>query len=558
MDNLTLGVKKMNDIHYNTPTHAMLQWGSVTFQQKSFKDYLDRIESDIWDLDESPENYIMEDVAHIIQHAREAREYLFHDSLLGITPEDCEWNEIREAYECLDNLVFMATAMSQLIRPKIPSFADQYLSQLYETLDEINESFYDQSPLRWVQFNELRQNKLQSIDPQKRFQFPWYELMANEPSDLLALLAVHYHQLNDQTSLPDTLTANLSLYLYEMQRDQTLLNFLQMDNVINQAIFKTFDKHWAFRLWHAAKFVGYSRIISEKIENIGLEKVREKIFKYQSNNPQNKLVLEMADYCFGSGYSNAARVKKLLSCESKVSSLKLDTDSDSPVCSHAAAISLKNLENGHVMPEDVAKSLLDFWFDQMEWAVNKAKAPVSDLISRIKDFIGKISSSYIPELAPALAHACNTNVQWQHRGEASEGDVSKDIFNIKGIIFAEAHKAEDVIILNNNEDIIDLHSNIHDSFDMLSSEKLNYYYQAIYFQDNQWNSTKEKRIRTTPIQISDLNIMTAFILLVDNQKRALKESTKIMIDMLTNSSDKKMQLKPTTVILFVNVNNETT
>ena len=555
----------MNEILYNTPTHAMLHWASVSFQENTFQEYLDSLESDIWDLDESPEPYIMEDITQIIQLARKAQEFLWQDTLIGISPDDSEWPEIFHAYERLDHLVYMASAMDQLIRKKLPSFADQCLSQLDDTLEEISDCFYERSPIRWVPFNEMRQSKLQSIDPLKRYQFPWYELMADEPSDLISMLATHFHQLNDKSRLPESLTANLSFYLHEVHKDKTLSFYLARENAINQALTETFEKHWALRLWHASKYAGYSRIIPEEIEKEGMQKIRQKIFKRQSSNPQNKLILDIADSCFGPGYTSSVRAQKLFSCESQVSQLCLDPDTDSSVCSHAVAVALKNLETGQVSAEEVAESLLDFWYKQME------QVAVPNLLKLIQTNIENIRrhrSAEVLKTAPAIAsmvlataivRTYNKNVAWQRKiGRASKSDESvRELIDIEGLIFAEAEKEADMLKLKNDENLKELHANIQNSLGMPRNIRPKYYYQAIYFQNNKWNSLeKEKRIKSTPIQIDDLNDITGFILLIDQKSRSLNDSTTVIQDMLNQpSDDKQIELKPTTVILFVNVVN---
>ena len=366
----------MNNIYYNTPTILLLKWARVYLQRKVFSNYLERLASEIWEFEETPEPYILEDVSLIIQQAKLGKEYLSQETILGITTDDCEWNNSIIAFEQIDNLIFISEAIENLFKDKNPSFTEQCFEILDVELIQMSDFFYDGdvSPLRWVQFNKIRKRKLDVIKSQEHYQFPWYELMIDEPSDLLSLLGSCFHILTNNSqinNLPDVLKKNLEIYTYEINRDEKLKRFLIQQNEVSLALEETFSTHKAFSIWHAGRYIGYEKIIPEEVDKIGYEKVTKKILNNKSENKQNQLILKMSEACFAPGIDSHQRVQMLLRCEEDLKQLSIDSDNDSIVSSHEPAVAFHNLYTDHCTSEDVANSLYDFWNKQIVYVVNE-------------------------------------------------------------------------------------------------------------------------------------------------------------------------------------------
>ncbi|MDM8551711.1 type III-E CRISPR-associated protein Csx30 [Desulfobacterales bacterium HSG2] len=550
---------------YNILTDMLLEWGQVFLQEDAFPEFLSELEHEVLALEDSLYPSLKEDAARIMEGADTAGNILRLPAVIGVTPDDEEWYEVKSAFGMLDHVVCMAEAVDRMVRKKDPRLADTLVAELDERLSRATEFFYEDSfsCLRITPFNELRRNMSESVAEKHRYLFPWYNLLSREDSGILNHLTTHYHRMGNGSSgkLPEDIRERLAFYLHEIQGDSELENYLRMENALSLSLKKTFEKHWAFRLRHAARSEGYKRLLPEAVENIGIENVSRAIFSQKVVTPTERLVLGISGACFAPTIDEDRRVRILLDTEVMLKNLTIDAAADDAAV--YCAKDLKKLDEKPIDAIPAAVSLLDFWFEQLEKAGTEYGDVQKDMAVLVEEMLsGQVETEVFSDdereterdaFLTVVALVCWENIKWWKRRPSNmKGKGTKEkLMKFPGLILVSGRREENVVILLEDSD-----DNPPDLKKAIRNIKRNKLYCRILAQepDGKWvRSHKElSKITKSPVKIED-PVHDRFILLVDWVKTELDYSTKFLLDALNNAGKEGQKVSPKTLVIVIEI-----
>jgi len=400
-------------------TDLLLEWGKTALQEEKLPDYLAVIEKEIESEGELSKDSFDADISAIAEHSIAARNVIRDISIIGLTQDDWEWNDVLSSFDAFDMVVYMMAGVDGILRNKDNILAESLFndleSQLEETLDLMFSDTF--SSLRLVPFNVHRKIRLMWIEEPSRYLFPWYELSCHEsPAATDELVSFYHYIVKDELPehAPEYISENLYFYMHEIMRDKELNNYIHNENKLFIALGKTIEKHWALRLWSSAKKAGAKRLLPEKVESLGLSKVSATIFRKKRLSHSDQLVMEITRACYAPDIKEDKRLEIILKCEDR---LKLLDDSDvvGTGAAHKCITDIIGLGKGELGADEAAESLLNFWIDRIEQVASEMSSEimVEKIRGKVDDIIqtGKIIFESIPHpfyLAGQLATATDT------------------------------------------------------------------------------------------------------------------------------------------------------
>jgi hypothetical protein len=314
---------------------------------------------------------------------RAAAETLRSAGIIGVTPDDEEWYDATDAFSALDEGVYMTVALDRFVRQIDAKLADALLDHLDPAYDEAADVFFNEnfSALRLATFNAWRRATLDSIDPDKRYLFPWHDLLNKEPEHILSLLADHFHHLGEPDALPEELSRYIELYLSEILKDPVLATHLREENETAIIIENTLKTHWSFVLRSAARQEGYKRLLPEEVTAIGIGKVTRAVLNQKNLSPADQFALTVSAACLAPGMTEEERMDILLDCEEKLNTPEFSAQSATNA--GQCIEKLRLLAAGQISANEAARGVLDLWFHHLEQAgseYGRADATVGELV----------------------------------------------------------------------------------------------------------------------------------------------------------------------------------
>jgi hypothetical protein len=378
---------------FNYTTGMLIELGRMAVQDTDVLDYLAELSESVLQSD-SLDNDLRADLDMILQEVKQAMKLLDQVGIIGLTSDEDEWNDVSDAFDTLDLLVYLIEGIEYIINQNNVRITEDIHNRLETAYGEASEMFFspDYSTLRLATFNERRQDSLAGILPEYHYLFPWQLLQNDEKCSILSTLAEYSHELHASEKLPEAIVQNLIFYLGEIQKDKILSRFLQEEKQISMMVKETLTNHWAFRLWRAAQSEGCNRLLPKEVEQKGIGLVSRAVLKQHGLSEQDRLALAVSAACYAPGIEDSERMALLFQCEEK---LKTEWRKyDAKTASGRLIEKLLFLETGRASASDVAVSAIEIWFQQLNSMV-----PVS---VRSEEAMSSLAGAI---LAPVVAFA---------------------------------------------------------------------------------------------------------------------------------------------------------
>ncbi|MEE4357732.1 MAG: type III-E CRISPR-associated protein Csx30 [Desulfococcaceae bacterium] len=351
----------MNTIIYNTVTDIFLEWGRICLQKESFPDFLSHLEKNLPENRTALKKDLEKGIAELSEDLDSACELLMDTAIINAGQEDEIWYEAEVAFTTFDRAVWLMEAIEHIIRKDDRTVAEDLLSMLGAKLKQTSAFLYepDFSSLRFCSFNGMRQGNIETCREDRSFLFPWHHLFSDADSDLLTILAEHWHE---PENLPEVAKKNLPLWLSEIRRDPGLKAWIEKENAVCRALEKTLAEHWSFRFLQAAQMEGYSHILPESVEALGYENVTHAVLSQSSLTPGMRFLIAVAGACYAPGIEEERRLDLLLECETRLADISEEKDKTVSQCIRE----LKKLAAGTSGAKVPASAVCSFWMQQME------------------------------------------------------------------------------------------------------------------------------------------------------------------------------------------------
>ena len=355
---------------YKYTTEMLLEWGQLAIQETDADENLAEVEEAVLQSDTLASD-IRTDLPSIFAGAADAFRILNQEEMIGVTQDEDAWIDGADAFDMLDDLVYLLVGVKHLIWKHDPGLANEILNQLEPAYESVSEKFIssDFSSLRLATFNENRRNFLTGIHPEFHYLFPWHALQNEESTSILTTLAEHYNNLSHPDKLPSEISRNLFFYIAEIQSDKILSRHLRKENYVLLKLQEMLKAHWAFPLWRSCKSEGYKRLLPEEVEKQGVISVSSKLLKQHGlQQSQDQFVLDVSAAFYAPNIEDSERIKRLLQYEKELKAnwqqYHVETESGKLI------EKLHLLAEGKIDVQSVSTCFLDYWFHQLESIVS--------------------------------------------------------------------------------------------------------------------------------------------------------------------------------------------
>lgn len=173
----------------------------------------------------------------LIEPARACRAVFQDIGIVETVSGEDLYTGVEAAFNRFDNLVFFDHGLEMLLDRNDGELSfkgvdlEKMFTETSAAVDELTVWFHENvCPLRLAPFNELRRNRLEQTGQPYRFLFPWYEVMADAPEDILIQFERYtahiFHYIKTGTASAEFTEAfgdDALLYLAELRADRALV-----------------------------------------------------------------------------------------------------------------------------------------------------------------------------------------------------------------------------------------------------------------------------------------------------------------------------------------------
>lgn len=312
---------------------VLIEWGRVHMLTPAFDQYLTELSDDFRsllrkeiDIRSFLDNALEETKASVDS----AIAVLSDTDLIMATEEDDIWYDARRAFGALDGANYLAESIQRFLASEYSH--NKLQEEIIPKLDDIRADIFawiyegEFSPLRLTVLNQFRREWLKLIPEEKRYEFPWYEILSDLDENILMNVIEGFDKIvagtQDATSV--SLSAHLGIVLYELKRDNPLLTTIKERALFLKGLRQTASKRSALTLWRLAEDSASEYPLSEEIEKAGVVRVSVKVLeKAEVSNECEKLYWTfLAAFC-GPRLSDAQRIELLKRVEKRIFSVDL-------------------------------------------------------------------------------------------------------------------------------------------------------------------------------------------------------------------------------------------